>query len=118
MEARGKYDFTATADDELSFRKGDILKVCVWLDCDMIIKLFEFFLIPLYDITSLSASGQILSLQDEWCKAEMNGQEGFVPKNYIEMQTPGWETLINVCQYYGIITNTVRHWENYCYTGT
>ncbi|XP_028267849.1 GRB2-related adapter protein 2a [Parambassis ranga] len=58
MEARGKYDFTATADDELSFRKGDILK--------------------------------ILSLQDEWCKAEINGQEGFVPKNYIEMQTPGW----------------------------
>ncbi|XP_042360790.1 GRB2-related adapter protein 2a [Plectropomus leopardus] len=58
MEARGKYDFTATADDELSFRKGDILK--------------------------------ILSPQDEWYKAEMNGQEGFVPQNYIEMQTPRW----------------------------
>ena len=27
MEARGKYDFNATAADELSFRKGDILKV-------------------------------------------------------------------------------------------
>lgn len=58
MEAKGKYDFTATADDELSFRKGDILK--------------------------------ILSPQDEWYKAEMNGQEGFVPQNYIEMQTPRW----------------------------
>lgn len=58
MEAKGKYDFTATADDELSFRKGDILKV--------------------------------LSPQDEWCKAEINGQEGYVPQNYIEMQTPGW----------------------------
>lgn len=58
MEARGKYDFTATADDELSFRKGDTLK--------------------------------ILSPQDEWYKAEMNGQEGFVPQNYIEMQTPRW----------------------------
>ncbi|XP_032392965.1 GRB2-related adapter protein 2a [Etheostoma spectabile] len=56
MEARGKYDFTATADDELSFRKGDVLK--------------------------------ILSPQDEWYKAEMNGEEGFVPQNYIEMHTP------------------------------
>lgn len=58
MEAIGKYDFSATADDELSFRKGDILK--------------------------------ILSPQEEWYKAEMNGQEGFVPKNYTEMQTPRW----------------------------
>lgn len=58
MEARGKYDFNATADDELSFKKGDILK--------------------------------ILSPQDEWFKAEMNGQEGFVPQNYIEVQTPKW----------------------------
>lgn len=58
MEARGKYEFTASADDELSFRKGDILK--------------------------------ILSSQEEWYKAEMNGHEGFIPKNYIEMQTPSW----------------------------
>uniref|UniRef100_UPI0037E93A1A GRB2-related adapter protein 2a n=1 Tax=Semicossyphus pulcher TaxID=241346 RepID=UPI0037E93A1A len=58
MEARGKYDFSATSDDELSFRKGDILK--------------------------------ILSPQDEWYKAEMNGHEGFIPQNYIEMQTPRW----------------------------
>lgn len=27
MEATGKYDFDATADDELSFRKGELLKV-------------------------------------------------------------------------------------------
>ncbi|KTG41326.1 hypothetical protein cypCar_00035963 [Cyprinus carpio] len=27
MEATGKYDFTATAEDELSFRKGDIIKI-------------------------------------------------------------------------------------------
>ncbi|CAG5897250.1 unnamed protein product, partial [Menidia menidia] len=59
MEARGKYDFSATVDDELSFRKHDILK--------------------------------IISLEEDWCKAEMNGLEGFVPKNYIEMQTPGHE---------------------------
>ncbi|KAM4716840.1 GRB2-related adapter protein 2a [Anableps anableps] len=58
MEARGKYDFTATSDDELSFRKGDILKV--------------------------------INLEDDWCKAEMNGQEGYIPKNYIDLQTPDW----------------------------
>ncbi|CAK6968866.1 GRB2-related adapter protein 2a [Scomber scombrus] len=58
MEARGKYDFAATASDELSFRKGDILK--------------------------------ILSPQDEWYKAEINGTEGFVPQNYIEMQPQRW----------------------------
>ncbi|XP_051570782.1 GRB2-related adaptor protein 2-like [Myxocyprinus asiaticus] len=27
MEARGKYDFNGTAEDELSFRKGDIVKI-------------------------------------------------------------------------------------------
>lgn len=27
MEAVAKYDFKATADDELSFKRGDILKV-------------------------------------------------------------------------------------------
>ncbi|KAM4535558.1 GRB2-related adapter protein 2a [Fundulus diaphanus] len=58
MEARGKYDFTATADDELSFKKGDILK--------------------------------IINQEDDWCKAEMNGQEGYIPKNYIELHTPDW----------------------------
>ncbi|XP_054463813.1 GRB2-related adapter protein 2a [Anoplopoma fimbria] len=58
MEAKGKFDFTATGDDELSFRRGDILK--------------------------------ILSPQDDWFKAEMNGLEGFVPQNYLEVQTPRW----------------------------
>ncbi|XP_013865763.1 GRB2-related adapter protein 2a isoform X2 [Austrofundulus limnaeus] len=58
MEARGKYEFTASADDELSFRKGDILKV--------------------------------LGFEEDWCKAEINGQEGFIPKNYIELQVPQW----------------------------
>ena len=32
MEARGKYDFSAAGDDDLSFRKGDILKVSVCVD--------------------------------------------------------------------------------------
>ncbi|XP_060946380.1 GRB2-related adapter protein 2a [Limanda limanda] len=58
MEARAKFDFVATADDELSFRKGDMLK--------------------------------LLSSQDDWYKAEMNGEEGFVPQNYIDKQPPRW----------------------------
>uniref|UniRef100_A0A3Q3K5G5 Osteoclast-stimulating factor 1 n=1 Tax=Monopterus albus TaxID=43700 RepID=A0A3Q3K5G5_MONAL len=58
MEAKGKYEFTAKDPDELSFKKGDILK--------------------------------ILDFQDDWCKAEMNGQEGFIPQNYVEVQIPRW----------------------------
>ncbi|XP_037544614.1 GRB2-related adapter protein 2a [Nematolebias whitei] len=58
MEAKGKYEFTASAEDELSFKKGDILKILVF--------------------------------EGEWCKAEINGQEGYVPRNYIEMQVTEW----------------------------
>ncbi|KAL4658090.1 GRB2-related adapter protein 2 [Arapaima gigas] len=58
MEALGKYEFSAAAEDELSFRKGDILK--------------------------------ILSSEDEWYKAELHGQEGFVPRNYVERHMPSW----------------------------
>ncbi|CAL1587793.1 unnamed protein product [Knipowitschia caucasica] len=58
MEATGKYEFKGSEQEELSFRKGDILK--------------------------------ILSREDEWFKAEMNGHEGFVPQNYIELNTPRW----------------------------
>uniref|UniRef100_A0A3B4AC40 Uncharacterized protein n=1 Tax=Periophthalmus magnuspinnatus TaxID=409849 RepID=A0A3B4AC40_9GOBI len=61
MEAKGKYDFNATEEDELGFRKGDILKV-----------------------------NNCQNRQDEWFKAEMNGKEGFVPQNYIETNMPRW----------------------------
>lgn len=37
MEARAKHDFTATAEDELSFRRGDVLKV----SCDIYDLSFE-----------------------------------------------------------------------------
>ncbi|KAK3520497.1 hypothetical protein QTP70_024112 [Hemibagrus guttatus] len=56
MEAIAKYDFKATADDELSFKRGEILKV-LNEECDQ-----------------------------NWYKAELNGKDGFIPKNYIEMK--------------------------------
>ncbi|CAL8275056.1 unnamed protein product [Lota lota] len=58
MEAVGKYDFDASLPNELSFRKGDVLK--------------------------------ILSSKDAWYTAEMEGQEGFVPQNYLDVQIPRW----------------------------
>uniref|UniRef100_UPI0035900717 growth factor receptor-bound protein 2 isoform X1 n=1 Tax=Myxine glutinosa TaxID=7769 RepID=UPI0035900717 len=60
MEAIAKYDFNATADDELSFKRDDVLKV-LNEDCDQ-----------------------------NWYKAELNGKDGFIPKNYIEMKPHVW----------------------------
>ncbi|XP_076871516.1 growth factor receptor-bound protein 2a [Brachyhypopomus gauderio] len=60
MEAIAKYDFNATADDELSFKRGETLKV-LNEECDQ-----------------------------NWYKAELNGKEGFIPKNYIEMKPHPW----------------------------
>ncbi|XP_035036932.1 growth factor receptor-bound protein 2b isoform X1 [Hippoglossus stenolepis] len=56
MEAIAKYDFKATAEDELSFKRGEVLKV-LNEECDQ-----------------------------NWYKAELNGKDGFIPKNYIEMK--------------------------------
>ncbi len=66
MEAIAKHDFNATADDELSFRKHQILKV--------------------------------LNKEDDmnWYRAELDGREGLIPSNYIEMKPHSW--------YYGRIT--------------
>lgn len=58
MEARALYEFNASGEDELSFRKGDTLK--------------------------------ILGTDDNWFKAELRGNEGYVPKNYVDMQIPSW----------------------------
>jgi len=60
MEATAKHDFTATADDELSFRRGCILKV--------------------------------LNMEDDsnWYRAELEGKEGLIPSNYIEMKPNSW----------------------------
>ncbi|XP_015784850.1 protein enhancer of sevenless 2B [Tetranychus urticae] len=60
MEAIAKHDFNATADDELSFRKFDVLK--------------------------------ILNMEDDvnWYRAELDGREGLIPSNYIQMKPHDW----------------------------
>ena len=60
MEAIAKHDFNATADDELSFRKHQILKVLNKED-DM-----------------------------NWYRAELDTREGLIPSNYIEMKPHSW----------------------------
>ncbi|XP_037037870.1 growth factor receptor-bound protein 2 isoform X1 [Bradysia coprophila] len=66
MEAVAKHDFNANEVDELSFRKSQILK--------------------------------ILNMEDDmnWYRAELDGKEGLIPSNYIEMKSHDW--------YYGRIT--------------
>ncbi|XP_033630572.1 growth factor receptor-bound protein 2-like [Asterias rubens] len=60
MEALALHDFTATAEDELSFTKGGTVKV--------------------------------LDMKDDphWYKAERDGRDGLVPKNYIQMKPHSW----------------------------
>ncbi|KAM4652021.1 GRB2-related adapter protein-like [Discoglossus pictus] len=58
MEVLALYDFTASGEDELSFKKGDVLKV--------------------------------LGIDDNWYKAELQGCEGYVPKNYVDAHFPRW----------------------------
>ncbi|KAL3981992.1 Sex muscle abnormal protein 5 [Acanthocheilonema viteae] len=60
MEAVAEHDFNATAEDELSFRKNQILKV---LNKDE---------------------------DPHWYKAELDGHEGFIPSNYIRMNEHNW----------------------------
>ncbi|XP_052264885.1 growth factor receptor-bound protein 2-like isoform X3 [Dreissena polymorpha] len=60
MEAVAKHEFNATADDELSFSKGDVLKILSRED------------------------------DQNWYKAEFNGREGFIPNNYIDMKPHDW----------------------------
>jgi len=60
MEARAMYDFRAQQEDELSFQRNDILKI---LQTD----------------------------EDEnWYRAELNGQIGYVPKNRVQRTQVRW----------------------------
>lgn len=60
MEALTKFAFRATADDELSFDKGSIVKV-LNMDNDQ-----------------------------NWFKAEQNGKVGYIPANYIQLKPHDW----------------------------
>ncbi|ODN00986.1 Protein E(sev)2B [Orchesella cincta] len=68
MEAIAKFDFAATATDELSFRRGQMLKVLA------------------------------VAEDENWLKGELDGREGLVPSNRIQMKPNPW--------YYGPITRT------------
>jgi len=60
MEAIAEHNFNATEQDELSFRQGQVLKV--------------------------------LNKDEDpyWFKAELNGNEGLIPSNYIRMMEHSW----------------------------
>lgn len=60
MEALALFDFDATQSDELSFKRGHILKI---LD---------------------------MKTDQNWYTAEREGEEGLVPKPYIEMKDHAW----------------------------
>ncbi len=71
MQAYGRYDFNATANDELSFQKGAMLKVSLLFNSVYYIHVIK----------------QVLNMEEDmnWFKAEYKGQEGYVPKTYIEV---------------------------------
>ena len=56
MEAVALHDFQPSGDDELGFRKNQVLKI-------------------------LSMKGD-----SNWYKAELNGREGLIPNNYIQLK--------------------------------
>lgn len=77
MEAIAKHEFNATADDELSFKRSQVLKVsCKIFGESVLARLFLFI------------SLQILNMEDDmnWYRAELDGKEGLIPSNYIEMK--------------------------------
>jgi len=60
MEGVGLFTYAGTADDELSFQQGDTLKIISFAE------------------------------DRNWFKAELQGRQGFVPKNYIKMNDNYW----------------------------
>ena len=94
MEALAKFPFKATADDELSFAKGSIVKVGLYI----IVKYensthwWRTFEVKFSKLTTEIFDSQVLNMDNDqnWYKAEQNGRDGFIPKNYIEMKPHEW----------------------------
>ncbi|KAK7804127.1 hypothetical protein U0070_020729 [Myodes glareolus] len=95
MEAIAKFDFMASGEDELSFHTGDILKVgdAGTQGTEKGLRLIPLCpAVPLCPLITIvlcpPPPPQILSNQEEWLKAELGSQEGYVPKNFIDIQFP------------------------------
>jgi hypothetical protein len=75
MEAIAEHDFNATESDELSFKRGQTLKVFITEITTFLIKIFK-----------------VLNKDEDphWYKAEVNGIEGLIPSNYIRMLEHSW----------------------------
>jgi len=78
MEAIAEHDFNASEPDELSFKRGQVLKV----GSGILILLLHHSPITL----------QVLNKDEDpyWYKAELNGNEGLIPSNYIRMMEHSW----------------------------
>lgn len=95
MEAIAKHDFSATADDELSFKKNQVLKVSFTYNKHN----SEVFGEVCWQILSrMCGKLQILNMEDDmnWYRAELDGKEGLIPSNYIQMKNHRY-----VWDYYG-----------------
>lgn len=100
MEAVAKHDFNATAEDELCFRKGNVLKVRTLIasrnDRTRII----------IDDSNRYRFAQVLNMEDDvnWYRAELDGREGLIPSNYIEMKSHSYVTYRYVTTYVHILS--------------
>lgn len=84
MEAVALFSFTASEADEISFQKGDIIKVgnktrlCLY-DCSVsshgVMEACGFIL-------------QVIEMEEDssWLTAEIEGKRGFIPENYISLR--------------------------------
>lgn len=77
MEAVAEHDFQAGSPDELSFKRGNVLKVQPTISQ---YSQHDHFVV------------QVLNKDEDphWYKAELDGNEGFIPSNYIRMTECNW----------------------------
>ena len=75
MEATVIYEYTANSDDELNLTVGDELLVWSdqkgWNQTFLIIETFY---------------KKVLPLNEDWCRAKVDGLEGFAPIEYLNIK--------------------------------